>query len=656
MKSRSYALLIVTVLWMAGYPALQVSAGNEETLQVIALEGQFLDQKGKPVQEYDYIKSGSIYRLLPGAKLELSSLDGKITYVAAGPGLLGFPTSGSLTLNGKPLNPSKPESSLKQVAAADIARPELGGLAMRGGKRIQVIAHTAEGEARIVSLYSGYHALVIGCSDYRKGWPRLPNPVQDAKEVAKLLREMGWNVSLVTDPDWATLRTALNSLITGPGREKDKAVLVWFSGHGHTLKEADGSKLGYIVPVDAPDPDRDEMGFMEHAISMRQVETVARRIHSKHVLMIFDSCFSGAIFQITRAKPPPFIQEKVAHPVRQFLTAGSENEKVPDKSYFKTVFIQGVGDGYADQNEDGYITGQELGAYLQEKVVNYSRKAQHPQYGKINNPKLDKGDFVLVAKALDSKIPPPAASQGKPRAQAATAKAKPPEPSIIGEKPLSGKVIVTSNLDGADFMLAGHGFKTKASAALIVGGVPAGDHEVVARKDGYPEWSGKVIVRPDQTANLSINFGTKQTRAKISPDEGIRKTLNAWEDSWNTRDADRLLDLLTDDARVMTRTKVGPKVFPKKGFARILKVKMNKMDQRGARVKLNAPESLDIQGDRADVKVLLEMLTQSREHMGPPMMHPEPRRLDSKGKVMAHFRLVRKESGWLIEDFSYRRP
>ena len=38
---------------------------------------------------------------------------------------------------------------------------------------------------------------------------------------------------------------------------------------------------------------------------------------------------------------------------------------------------------------------------LQEKVINYSRKAQHPQFGKINNPKLDKGDFVFVNLKLD---------------------------------------------------------------------------------------------------------------------------------------------------------------------------------------------------------------------------------------------------------------
>jgi hypothetical protein len=107
------------------------------------------------------------------------------------------------------------------------------------------------------------------------------------------------------------------------------------SGHSQTIEDADGTKLGYLVPVDAPDPDKDLFGFMERAVSMRQIETVSKQIMSKHVLMLFDSCFSGAIFQMVRAKPSPYIQEKVSYPVRQFITAGTENEQVPDKSVFK---------------------------------------------------------------------------------------------------------------------------------------------------------------------------------------------------------------------------------------------------------------------------------------------------------------------------------
>lgn len=268
--------------------------------------------------------------------------------------------------------------------------------ASRGLSGVTVTAGGADGARQPVTLYSGYHALVVGCGAYRNGWPPLPNPVKDAREVGAALKGMGWEVDILEDPDWEALRKALHQLVTGPGRDKERAVFFWYSGHGATLSEADGSRLGYIVPVDAPDPDKDEAGFMARAISMREVETVARRIASKHVLMAFDSCFSGAIFQLTRAKPPPFILDKASRPVRQFLTAGGEDERVPDRSVFKTVFIQGVDEGDADRNGDGYVTGQELGAYLQEKVVNYTRQGQHPQYGKINNPALDKGDFVFV--------------------------------------------------------------------------------------------------------------------------------------------------------------------------------------------------------------------------------------------------------------------
>ena len=103
---------------------------------------------------------------------------------------------------------------------------------------------------------------------------------------------------------------------------------------------------------------------------------------------------------MVRAKPSRYISEKVGSPVRQFITAGNEDELVPDKSVFKAVFVKGIKDGYGDRNEDGFITGEELGAYLAEEVVNYSRGAQHPQYGKINNPALDRGDFVFVKQEL----------------------------------------------------------------------------------------------------------------------------------------------------------------------------------------------------------------------------------------------------------------
>jgi uncharacterized caspase-like protein len=195
------------------------------------------------------------------------------------------------------------------------------------------------------------------------------------------------------NPTSRELNTTLNDMAFRLGREKNRALLFYFAGHGETLDLADGTELGYIIPSDCPLKSLDPIGFDAKAVSMRDIEDFALKVKSKHFLMLFDSCFSGSLFNLVRAVPVD-ITEKSALPVRQFITAGAAGEQVPDRSVFKIVLLDGI-KGYADLNGDGYVTGSELGMHLQDKVVNYTRGGQHPQYGKINNPKLDKGDFVF---------------------------------------------------------------------------------------------------------------------------------------------------------------------------------------------------------------------------------------------------------------------
>ena len=249
-------------------------------------------------------------------------------------------------------------------------------------------------------LYKDYHALVVGISNYEK-WPDLPNAVKDAREVATNLKQIGFEVKLVLNPSSREMKSALTEVVYGMGNQKNRALLIYFAGHGETLELADGTKLGYIVPSDCPLKIKDPRGFDDKAVSMKEMEILALKVKSKHLLMVFDSCFSGSIFNLVRAAPVD-ISEKSAMPVRQFITAGGAGEQVPDQSVFKVVFLNGIA-GDADLNGDGYVTGSELGMHLQEKVVNYSRGGQHPQYGKINNPKLDRGDFIFVPLATHGK-------------------------------------------------------------------------------------------------------------------------------------------------------------------------------------------------------------------------------------------------------------
>jgi hypothetical protein len=61
----------------------------------------------------------------------------------------------------------------------------------------------------------------------------------------------------------------------------------------------------------------------------------------------------------------------------------------------------------ADANHDGYVTGTELGLFLQQKVTNLTHNRQTPRYGKLNAYGYDRGDFVFqvgkpdVAQELD---------------------------------------------------------------------------------------------------------------------------------------------------------------------------------------------------------------------------------------------------------------
>ena len=263
-------------------------------------------------------------------------------------------------------------------------------------------------DGKEVGSYKESHALVIGAGEYTNGWPKLRGVKKDVLQVSEALRKQGFNVVLVEDPSREKMLAAFEDFISRYGQEPENRLVVYYAGHGHTLELSTNVKMGYLVPVEAPNPGNDRNGFLATAVDMEQIQTYAKRFQSKHVLFLFDSCFSGSVFYTSRAVPM-HITDKTSKPVRQFITAGSENEEVPDESIFRSQFVAAL-NGEADYDKDGFLTGTELGMFLQNTVVEYSRKTQQPQFGKIRDPNLDKGDFVFVMNAaaenpLQSKAP-----------------------------------------------------------------------------------------------------------------------------------------------------------------------------------------------------------------------------------------------------------
>ena len=125
------SFLITIILWAA-----PVTGENPQGLQVIWLEGEFFDWAGRPVAEYDVLESNRDYRLPPETKALFSTLDGKKTYRAAGPGTFFTDASGRVLLNGKALKAKDQHPLLHGVGAAGTTAQKLAGIPLR---QLQVV-------------------------------------------------------------------------------------------------------------------------------------------------------------------------------------------------------------------------------------------------------------------------------------------------------------------------------------------------------------------------------------------------------------------------------------------------------------------------------------------------------------------------------------
>ena len=272
----------------------------------------------------------------------------------------------------------------------------------RGMKTISV--HTKTGKE--IQLYKDSYALVIGNGNYTNDWDPLDGALTDVEEVETLLKKHGFHVTLKKDLTKAKFDRAFAEFVLKSGEDANSRLLFYYAGHGYTRKSATDEDLGYLVMVDAPAPETDKVGFELESVSMESLVTQTDKILARHVLFVFDSCFSGTVLNVRdRLTPPESISDRVQYPVRQFITAGRAGEAVPDHSDFKQAFLDLLDGRAREPFPDGYITGEELGFYLKNQVPVYN-PAQHPQYGKIRNPKLDKGDFVFVLPKEEA-LPPP---------------------------------------------------------------------------------------------------------------------------------------------------------------------------------------------------------------------------------------------------------
>ncbi|MBC8257208.1 MAG: caspase family protein [Candidatus Marinimicrobia bacterium] len=259
----------------------------------------------------------------------------------------------------------------------------------------------------INSIYSESWALVIGINKYQNVEP-LNYAVNDAIAVKDMLVDKygfkDTNIKLITDEE-ATKDNILKGFsdILTQAKEKDR-VVVFYAGHGETYKLPSGGDMGYLIPVDG---NLDNLYLS--SIPMKSVYDIADMSYAKHILYLVDACYGGLTLNTRGLKKdttPEYIQKMTKERGRQVITAGGKDEQVIEKpewghSAFTRNLIKGLGDGLADENMDGIITGDELGGFIKNRVVVDVDGAHTPQKGRIGS---DMGEFVFISETLDEQF------------------------------------------------------------------------------------------------------------------------------------------------------------------------------------------------------------------------------------------------------------
>ncbi|MCQ8103571.1 caspase family protein [Methylomonas sp. SURF-2] len=146
--------------------------------------------------------------------------------------------------------------------------------------------------------FGKFYALIIGNNDY-KAYPSLQTPVTDAKSLEVLLRERyGFKTKILLNANRHAIMSALNEM-NQKLTEQDN-LLIYYAGHGEIDQK---SQSAYWLPVDS------EAGNTANWISSQSITEYLSIMPAKHIMVVADSCYSGALTGSAVARLPDGMDE-----------------------------------------------------------------------------------------------------------------------------------------------------------------------------------------------------------------------------------------------------------------------------------------------------------------------------------------------------------
>jgi uncharacterized caspase-like protein len=243
--------------------------------------------------------------------------------------------------------------------------------------------------------FGNYYALVIGNDQYER-MPRLETAVADARAMSDVLaRKYGFHVTSLYNANRYQILSALNKM-RAELTEKDN-LLIYYAGHG----ELDQANMrGHWLPVDA-EPDS-----TANWISNTQLTDLLNAMAARHVLVVADSCYSGALTRSSLARLERGMTDdaRIAWQTqmskgrsRTALTSGGLEPVLDGGGGGHSVFAKALLN-VLEANGD-VLEGQRLFSEIS-ALVTWAAEAQRvdqlPQYAPIKYGGHESGDFFFV--------------------------------------------------------------------------------------------------------------------------------------------------------------------------------------------------------------------------------------------------------------------
>lgn len=281
------------------------------------------------------------------------------------------------------------------------------------------------------SFNGEYYLLAIGIDRYQHH-SELHNAVADAQAFVNILTEQyqfSAEKTIQIYNEEATQDNILNTLnkYIEAVQEQD-CLVVYFSGHGEYRKQ---SYEGFWIPHD---------GGLHKEGSWVSNDTVVNKISaikSHHTLVIVDSCFAGALFEVRKIGSIKAALDKI--PSRWLFTSG-RYEEVPDgKAGMHSPFAENLL-YFLKHNEAPHLSITQLVDHVTEATLANSK--QQPRGEPLQNVGHKGGQFYFYKKGVAPARPVPVV---KEEAVPAPGTAKQPRinwPQLIGISIAAGLAIV----------------------------------------------------------------------------------------------------------------------------------------------------------------------------------------------------------------------